>query len=142
MAGKSFVDTNVFVCAVDGSEPARQRRAKEILRSTPGITVSTQVLNEYYVVATRQLKPPVPAEIVGATVERMARYHCVPVDADLVLRAVRAGQRWQLSHWDALLVEAARQAGCDQLLTEHLADGASYGGLQVRNPFQADAGSG
>jgi predicted nucleic acid-binding protein len=72
--------------------------------------------------------------------EWVARLTCVPVDADLVLRAIRAGQRWQLSHWDALMVVAARQAGCDRLLTEDLADGASYEGLRVENPFRGTDG--
>lgn len=87
MADRNFVDTSVFLYAVDGSEPAKQRRAKEILRSTQGITVSTQVLTEYYVVATRKLKPSVPEGIASATMEPMARYHCVPMPA----RRQRAG---------------------------------------------------
>lgn len=141
MAGRSFVDTNLFVYAVDTSEPDKQHRAQQVLTSTPDAVVSTQVMNEFYHVATRKLPNPLSAEDATAIVERMARLACVPVDADLVLRAIRAGQRWQLSHWDALMVEAARQAGCDRLLTEDLANEAWYDGLRVENPFLAPAGS-
>jgi predicted nucleic acid-binding protein len=136
MAGSSFVDTNVFLYAVDASEPDKQQRAMEVLRSIPSICVSTQVLNEFYSAATRKLRPPLPKPDAAASVERLARYRCVPVDSNLVLRAVRAGQRWQLSHWDALMVEAARQAGCDVILTEDLADGTDYDGVRVENPFR------
>jgi predicted nucleic acid-binding protein len=54
--------------------------------------------------------------------------------------AIKVGQRWQLSHWDALMVVAARQAGCDRLLTEDLSGGASYDGLRVKNPFRGTDG--
>ncbi|MGH3681749.1 MAG: PIN domain-containing protein [Natronosporangium sp.] len=136
MAGRSFIDTNVFIYSVDTSEPDKQRRAQQVLRDTPGIVVSTQVLNEFYNISTRKLRPPLPASEAAAAVEGMAGYSCVPVDVDLVLRAIRAGRRWQLSHWDALMVEAARQAGCDRVLTEDLSDGASYDGLRIENPFR------
>jgi predicted nucleic acid-binding protein len=136
MAGRGFVDTNVFLYAVDSSEAEKRERAKEVLRTTAAICVSAQVLNEFYAAATRKLKPPLPEPMAGAAVERLARYRCVPTDADLVLRAIRAGQRWQLSHWDALMLEAARQAGCDRVLTENLADGADYDGVRIENPFR------
>lgn len=141
MAGRTFIDTNVFVYAADSSEPERRQRAFDVLEDTPRITISTQVLNEFYNAATRKLKPPLPGELALAAVERLTRYHCVPVDAELVLRAIREGQRWHLSHWDALMVAAARQAGCDRVLTEDLSDGAVYGGLRVENPFNPAAGS-
>jgi predicted nucleic acid-binding protein len=124
---------------VDAAEPEKQARAQQVLTNTPGVVVSTQVMNEFYNAATRKLPTPLSADEATAIVQRMARQICVPVDADLVLRAIRAGQRWQLSHWDALMVEAARQAVCDRLLTEDLADGAVYDGLQVENPFRPAA---
>jgi predicted nucleic acid-binding protein len=98
------------------------------------IVVSTQVINEFYVVATRKLKPPVPEHVAAEVAENMALYTCVAVDADLVLRAIRAGRRWQLSHWDALMIEAARQAACDRVLSEDLA-GSTFDGVRVESPF-------
>lgn len=136
MAGRVFIDTNIFVYSVDTADPDKQARAQQVLISTPGAVVSTQVMNEFYHTATRKLRPPLPAAAANGVVERMARLVCVPVDADLVLRAVRAGRRWQLSQWDALMVEAARQAGCDRVLTEDLADGAVYDGLRIENPLR------
>lgn len=137
MAGRSFVDTNVFLYAIDTSEPDKRQRAAEVLRTTTDICLSTQVLNEFYVAATRKLKPPLPESLAAAAVDRLGRYHCVAVDAELVLRAIRAGQRWQLSHWDALMLAAAQQADCDVLLTEDLAHGAHYDGVRIENPFRA-----
>lgn len=136
MAGRDFIDTNVFIYSVDAADPDKQARAQQVLTSTRGAVVSTQVMNEFYTAATRKLQKPLSPDQATAIVERMARQVCVPVDAGLVLRAIQVGRRWQLSHWDALMVAAAHQAGCDRLLTEDLADGAVYDGVQITNPFR------
>jgi predicted nucleic acid-binding protein len=136
MADRAFLDTNVFVYSVDNADPDKQRRAQQVLRETSDIVVSTQVMNEFYVITTRKLAIPLVAEDSAAIIDEMTQYTCVPVDADLVLRAIRAGQRWQLSHWDALMVVAAQQAACEVLLSEDLADCATYDGLQIQNPFR------
>jgi predicted nucleic acid-binding protein len=142
MSGRAFLDTNVFVYAVDTANPAKQKRAQEVLTTTPDVVVSTQVMNEFYVVATRKLATPLPPDDAAAIVARMAELVCVTVDSDLVRSAIWAGQRWQLSHWDSLMVVAAQRAGCDRLLTEDLNTGAGYEGLRVENPFQPSWHSG
>jgi predicted nucleic acid-binding protein len=139
MAPRTFLDTNVFVYAADASDPRKQARASEILLTTARIVVSTQVINEFYVVATRKLKPPLPEQVAADAAERMTRYVCVAIDADLALRAIRAGQRWQLSHWDALMIEAARQAACGRVLSEDLANGSAFDGIRIENPFATTA---
>lgn len=136
MAGRAFVDTNVFVFSVDDAEPAKQKRAQQVLRETPDIVVSTQVMNEFYVITTRKLSTPLTADAAAAIVAEMTQYTCVTVDADLVLHAIQAGQRWQLSHRDALMVTAAQQYACARLLSEDLADGATYDDLRIENPFR------
>jgi predicted nucleic acid-binding protein len=40
-----------------------------------------------------------------------------------------------LSLWDALIVEAARAADCDGLLTEDLNADQDFGGVRVENPL-------
>jgi predicted nucleic acid-binding protein len=75
------------------------------------------------------------SEAAGHIVRNLARIQCVAVDAQLVQLALRAGQRWKLSHWGSLIVEAARQAGCSRVLTEALAGGAVDDGLVIENPF-------
>lgn len=137
MAGRAFIDTNVFIYSVDAADPDKQARAQQVLTSTPGAVVSTQVMNEFYSATTRKLQKPLSPAQATAIVERMARLVCVPVDAHLVLRAIQAGRRWQLAHWDALMIAAAQQAVCDRMLTEDLADGAVYDGVRITNPFRA-----
>lgn len=136
MPSRAFIDTNVFVYAFDNADPQKQQRAQQVLREEPGAVVSTQVLNEFYVTTTRKLAAPLSPEDAERAVEHLSRRPCVAVDSTLVLRAISDGRRWQLSHWDALMLAAARQAGCDRILTEDLADGASYPGIRIENPFR------
>lgn len=135
MPGRTFLDTNVLVYAVDSADPAKNQTARTLLTETADVAVSAQVLSEFYVTVTRKLEPAVPPDTATEMVRRLERLPCVAIDSHLVQLAIDAGQRWQLSHWDALVVEAARQAGCTRVLTEDLNDGAVYNGLAIENPF-------
>jgi predicted nucleic acid-binding protein len=134
MPGKQFLDTNILVYTVDRADMSKHKRAQELLTQVSDVVISAQVLNEFYVVLTKKLAVPVGQ--ARAMVDELASLRCVPIDADLVRAAIESGARWQLSHWDALVVEAARHAGCDTVVTEDLAAGARYDGIRIENPFQ------
>ncbi|MBI4861348.1 MAG: PIN domain-containing protein [Candidatus Riflebacteria bacterium] len=139
MSDRVFLDTNVLVYAFDEAEPAKKARAIEILGTwekgaTPAI--STQVLQEFYVSVVRKLKVPLSEEDAEAAVLRLCRLPVVQVDPAVVLGAIRTSRRLRLSFWDALVVQAALEAGCKRLLTEDLQDGLLIDGvLLVENPF-------
>lgn len=135
MTGRTFLDTNVLVYALDDADPVKKTTARSLLTGPVDAVLSAQVLNEFYVTITRKLRPAVAPEIATELVRRLARLPCVAIDAQLVQLAMQAGQRWQLSHWDALVIEAARQAGCTRVLSEDLAADTNYNGLTVENPF-------
>lgn len=136
MPDKTFLDTNVLVYAVDNADRDKKRTARALLTETTDVVVSAQVLSEFYVTITRKLRPAVPPDTATEMVRRLARLPCVAIDARLVQLAIDAGQRWRLSHWDALVIEAARQAGCTRVLTEDLGAGAVYHGVAIENPFR------
>jgi predicted nucleic acid-binding protein len=131
----TFVDTNVFVYAVDTAEPRKQEAAQSVLASERPLCVSAQVLAEYFVTVTRKLAHPRDPAAAAADVDDMSLLEVVPTDAALVNAAVAAAQRWQLSLWDALILEAARAGGCERVLSEDLDAGTDYGGVRVENPF-------
>lgn len=137
MTERVFIDTNVWVYAVDAAEPAKRERARAVI--APGndahITTSSQVLSEFYTVVTRKLASPMPEELAAQMVDRLSQLPVVPVDADLVLRAVAGSRAWSISLWDALIIRAAEVAGCAVVLSEDLTDGATYGSVRVANPF-------
>ena len=68
-------------------------------------------------------------------VEAYLRFPVQATTAALVLAALETRERYQLSYWDAAILEAARAAGCPLVLSEDLAHGRDYGGIRVENPF-------
>ena len=139
MTASTFFDTNVLVYAEDQDEPEKRATALKILAEhvvADDIVLSAQVLNEFYV-AVRRLKRPLDAARALSALEQLAAFPVVPVTADLVVAAAAASERYQVSHWDALILETARAAGCTVVLSEDLNDAQDYGGVQVENPFKS-----
>jgi len=132
-----FVDTNVWVYAVDAADPAKRKRAMEVTAAAVGrdLVISTQVLTEFYAVATRKLAVPVSSDDAEAMVRQLSDLPVVAIDSSLVVSAIAGSRAWQVSIWDALILRAAEVAGCRRVLSEDLADGATYGSVVVENPF-------
>ena len=97
--------------------------------------VSTQVLQEFYVIATRKLDPALDAAKAHRAVQHLCALPVVSVDPDMVLSAIRRSQAAQLSFWDSLIVEAAVHGQCQVLLSEDLQDGRVMDGVRIENPF-------
>ena len=134
----TFVDTNVLVYAHDRSESRRQAVAQALLgalwRNRTGI-LSTQVLQEFYVVVTRKSDPPMRRVAAREIVALYGEWPIVQLDVALILAASQLEERHGLSFWDALIVEAARCSGATVLLTEDLQSGREIGGVRIENPF-------
>ena len=140
MTGKTFLDSNVLVYAVDESpaEKAKHTRAIELLSAEPeSLVVSTQVLQEFYVVSTRKLSKPLSEERAEAAVRGIAKLDVVGVDTSLVLAAIDTSRTARIALWDALIMEAASRAGCDRVLSEDLNAGQAIHGVAIENPFAA-----
>jgi predicted nucleic acid-binding protein len=135
----TFVDTNVLAYAHDTSETRRQPIARALLdalwTSRTGL-LSTQILQEFYVVATRKFDPPMSRRAAREIVALYGTWPVVQVDVVLILTASQLEERHTLSFWDALVVEAAQVGGAKRLLTEDLQDGRRVGGLRIENPFR------
>jgi len=132
-----FVDTNVWVYAVDAADPAKRERALEVTAPAPGrdVVISTQVLAEFYAVVTRKLAVPLSAEDAEAMVRQLAVLPVVAIDRSLVVSAITGSRASQISIRDALIHRAAETAGCRRVLSEDLADGTTYGSVVGENPF-------
>ena len=131
-----FVDTNVIVYAYADDDDVKSARARAILQDAD-LVLSAQVLGEFYVTATRPSREQkLTHEEAVAVVSSLTRFPVQPATSVLVLDALRATQRFQISYWDAAIIEAARAAGCREVLSEDLNDGQEYDGIVVRNPFR------
>jgi predicted nucleic acid-binding protein len=134
----TFVDTNVLAYAHDRSEPVKQPVARALLdglwRDRAG-ALSSQVLQELYVVVTRKFHPPIPRSAARELVVLYASWPVMQVDVPMILAASELEERQTLSFWDALIVEAARRSGATRLLTEDLQHGRVVDGIRIDNPF-------
>ena len=133
-----FVDTNVLLYAEDRAQTGKHAVARSWLRELwlrRSGRLSTQVLNEFYVVATRKLKPPMPPGDARAEVRRLQRWQPWVVDHATVEAAWAVESRFGVNYWDALMVAAAQQQGCDYLLTEDLQHDQLMDGVRILNPF-------
>jgi predicted nucleic acid-binding protein len=135
---KTFVDTNVLVYSVDQGAGAKRTRAHQVLAELKltGFVLNTQVLQEFYVTATRKLPQPLTPSVALEIVRNLLALVVVPADGPLVLQSIELAQRHQISLWDALIVRSALSAGCTRLLTEDLQDGQRIEGLLIENPFR------
>lgn len=134
----TFLDTNVVVYAYDRDEPAKRDRARAILMEDGDeLCVSTQVLAEFYWVATRRLARPVAEAQAAEVVESLAELRVVPASAGLVASAIELSRARRLPLWDAMIVRAALIGGCDRLLSEDFQEGATFNALRIENPFAA-----
>ena len=133
-----FVDTNVLLHAIsrDPAEQDKAKRANDILAERD-LALSVQVLQEFYVQATRASRPDALSHQQAALlIESFRRFGVQDLTSAIMMAALDTRQRFQLSYWDAAIIEAARAADCAQVLSEDLNDGQDYGGVQVVNPFR------
>lgn len=139
---RSFLDTHILVYADAADAPDKQSRAAALiaqhLREGSGV-ISTQVLHEFVNAALRKLL--LPPGLVRERVRLFSRFETVTASPSAVLDALDLLALHQLSYWDALIVQAARQSGCVQLLTEDLHAGAQIAGVRVVNPFEPSSAS-
>jgi len=143
MTAPVFVDANLLVYADDLRDAAKHLRARQWLdalwASRRG-RLSTQVLNEYYVVVTRKLKGLSQGD-ARAKVRRFQGWNPWQIDHATVETAWGIEARHGLHYWDCLVLAAAQHAGCAVLLSEDMQHEAHYGVVQVLNPFLVDPDS-
>jgi predicted nucleic acid-binding protein len=133
-----FVDTNVLLYAVStaSAEAAKASVARELLEADD-LALSVQVLQEFYVQATRASRADrLSHEQASLLVESWLRFPVQETTVPLVRGALEIRRRHRLSYWDAAVVEAARLLECDTLLSEDLSHGRAYEGVKVVNPFR------
>jgi predicted nucleic acid-binding protein len=135
----AFVDTNILVYAEDRDAKDRHAIARDLVldlwEARTGV-VSVQVLQEFYVNVTRKLKKPLGAAKALEIVEQYLTWTVVENTGRLLVDAIAVQHKAQLSFWDAMVVQAAIEAGCEALYSEDLNAGQRFGSLVVVNPFR------
>jgi predicted nucleic acid-binding protein len=135
-----FIDTNILVYAHDKGQKDKHQIARSTLErlwDTDTGALSTQVLQEFYSVATRKLSPAMSHKDARKLVASYGEWCVQNTDTELLVSASVLCERHSLSWWDALIVEAALRSGATTLLSEDLQDGREFATLTIRNPFGA-----
>jgi predicted nucleic acid-binding protein len=132
-----FVDTNILLYAVsrDRGERNKAAVAQELLTHRD-LALSTQVLAELYVQATRGTRRDALSDAdIADYIRALCRFPVQAITVEVMTAAMQTSDRFQVSYWDAAIIEAARTLGCDTVLSEDLSDGQDYAGVTVNNPF-------
>ena len=134
---KAFVATNILVYAADErSAHARKTVIARELMLSPNLHLSVQVLNEFVASARHPQKLNFAPETEREWLAQWLRLPVMPLTAELFLAALEIHLRYQISHWDSLIVAAASQSDCSVLYSEDLNDGQDYDGVRVVDPFR------
>ncbi|MBX7106715.1 MAG: PIN domain-containing protein [Gemmataceae bacterium] len=135
------VDTNVFIDALDADEPIKQAKAQQLLaqlcRGSGSAVLPWQVAGE---ILNNLRRSEAAGRVTAAEVEShlrtfLAMFPLVVPSARTFTTYFALHARFSLSHWDAMLLAACREAGVTTLYSEDLAAGTNYDGLTVVNPF-------
>jgi predicted nucleic acid-binding protein len=121
---------------LDQHDPDKQQKSRSCLRQLAemsGGVISTQVMQEFYVTATKKLQ--VDALLVKETLHSFAQFEIILISPEIIDRAVDCQILNQISFWDALIVSAAQSACCEVLWTEDLNHGQIIQEIRIENPL-------
>jgi len=133
-----FFDTNILVYAYDRSADKKHEAAVELMKvcwEHENGRLSIQVLQEFFVTITRKIASPLDVPTARQIVADLSQWRLHAPEADDVLQAIDFQQNYQLSFWDAMVVQSAVHLGCNWLIAEDLGRGQVFDGVQIINPF-------
>jgi len=126
-----FIDTNIclYLLSADAAKADRSERLIDV-----GGVVSVQVLNEFVSVARAKLGLdwPQTRQVLDAL---HANLQVIPLTPSMHRRAVAIAERFGFHIYDATIVAAAIESGCEKILTEDLQHGQIVEGVQIENPY-------
>jgi predicted nucleic acid-binding protein len=133
-----FIDTNILLYSIsrDPAESAKRDRAIALIDADHN-ALSVQVLQEFYVQATRPARPDaVPHDIAAGLIRTWLRFKVQEITVPVMTRALGIKAEYGLSYWDAAILAAAGALGCRELYSEDMAHGREVEGTTIVNPFR------
>jgi predicted nucleic acid-binding protein len=133
-----FVDTNILLYSI-GRRPSDRRKRQRAIDVLTGqdLALSAQVLQEFYVQATRLTRDDALSHDAAAGfIKAWSRFPVQEISLEIVSAALVICERHQLSYWDSSIVAAAQALGCGELLTEDMNHGQRIGSVKIVNPFR------
>jgi predicted nucleic acid-binding protein len=136
MKDRIFIDTNILVYTQNQLEKSKQDICRELLVNlieNNTLYISTQVIQEYYNVATQKLK--LDKLTVKQTIKLFSFYEIIVNTPQMILSAIDIHILNQLSFWDSLIISAAKSANCSTIITEDMNNGQIIEGIEILNPL-------
>lgn len=136
MSVSIFIDSNIFLYALDNGEPVRQKQAQAALLRAEAqhrVVISTQVLNEIFAVATRKMHAdPI---VIKEFIRGLYSFEVVQITKEIIESAIDCSILQRINYWDALMVAVAESTRCAELWTEDLNSGEVVRGVKIANPL-------
>jgi len=139
MSDRYFVDTNILIYAHDRTAGKKHRQSRSLLErlwETGEGVLSTQVLQEFCVNIRHRVRVPLPLEEVREILDEYQAWEVQFIWPSTIMRALDKESKFQISFWDALILQSAEDAGAAVLYTEDLNHGQLYGTVRVVNPLR------
>jgi predicted nucleic acid-binding protein len=133
-----FFDTNILLYAIgpDPEEAAKRGRADALLNQQDG-ALSVQVLQEFYVQASRPTRPGrLPHDLAVGLVRAWSRFRVQEMTLPVMQAALEIKAAHGFSYWDSAIIAAARALGCSRLYSEDMSHGREIEGVTIVNPFR------
>ena len=138
MSGPRSLDTNVLLYSVsrDPAEASKRDIAVSLL-DAEDMALSVQVLQEFYVQATRATRSDaLPHDVAAGLLRTWLRFKVQETTLPIVLGALDIKATYGLSYRDAAILAAARALGCRELLSEDMTHGREVEGVRIVDPFR------
>ena len=139
MSARHFLDTNVLLYSIsrDAQEARKREQAITLLDGDGAAGLSVQVLQEFYVQATRTTRrDALPHLIAASLIRTWMRFEVQDITISLLTLALEIKAHHELSYWDSAVVAAARMLGCGVLYSEDMTHGREIEGVLIANPFR------
>ena len=138
MSALHFFDTNILLYSISRADDEAVKRERAVaLLDEDGGALSVQVLQEFYVQATRVTRPdPLPHEIAAGLIRTWMRFAVQDITASVLTQALDLKVAHGFSYWDSAIIAAAQTLGCRTLYSEDMAHGREVEGVLIVNPFR------
>lgn len=139
MKARHFLDTNILLYSIssDPAEAAKRESARLLMDRDDG-ALSIQVLQEFYVQATRSTRlDPLPNEIAVGLIGTWTRFAVQEITLSILDAALEIKASHGFPYWDSAIIAAARALGCGELYSEDMSHGREIEGILIVNPFRS-----
>ncbi|MEA2737577.1 MAG: hypothetical protein QOH05_884 [Acetobacteraceae bacterium] len=133
-----FLDTNILLYAISPDPREAEKRVRaDALLALDDAALSVQVLQEFYVQATRASRAGrLSHDLAAGLIQAWTRFRVQEMTLPILSGALEIKAAHGFSYWDSAIIAAARAMGCRRLYSEDMSHGREVEGVTIVNPFR------